>query len=126
MVTGISGFVGSHPAKHLSSNGWNISGDDLRSPRMECDFYSGDLSDLPALEVAVKKSAPDVIFHLAGILKSHDYEGLYRAYVLETISLLETILAVGVVPLVVIASSSTVYSSGNGSTSLTQRFCPNH
>jgi GDP-4-dehydro-6-deoxy-D-mannose reductase len=114
LITGISGFVGRHLANHLSAEGWHVAGYDLRPPRVDCEFYPGDLSDVPAVEAAVKKSAPDVVFHLAGILKSDVYENLYKAHVFATITLLDAVLASGVLPTVIIASSSAVYGSGNG------------
>ena len=121
-LTGVSGFVGSHLATYLSGKGWTVSGYDLRAPRVECDFYSGDLSDVSAIEAAVRKSAPDVIFHLAGILKSESYETHYKAHVFGTISLLDALALSGKSPKVVIASSSAVYGPGTGRRPLTEAF----
>lgn len=112
LITGISGFVGSHLARQLLQKGWQVSGYDICPPRFECEFFSGDLSDAKAIESAVKKSAPDVVFHLAGILKSDSYEAFYKAHVFGTISLMEAILKTGLSPTVIVASSSAVYGSG--------------
>lgn len=114
LITGSSGFVGTRLASYLVKKGWKVAGFDLRQPRVDCEFYPGDLSDVPAIEDAVKKSVPDVVFHLAGILKSGVYEDLYRAHVFGTIALLDAIVASGLSPQIVIASSSAVYGSGNG------------
>ncbi len=121
LITGISGFVGDHLARHLLDKGWQVSGYDLRPPRVDCDFYSGDLSDLPAIEAAVRKSAPEVVFHLAGILKSDSHEELYKAHVFGTISLLDALVASGQSPLVVVASSSAVYGSGKNGKMITEK-----
>jgi GDP-4-dehydro-6-deoxy-D-mannose reductase len=121
-LTGISGFVGSHLATYLSGKGWTVSGYDLRPPRVECDFYLGDLSDVSAMEAAVRKSAPDIIFHLAGILKSESHETHYKAHVFGTISLLDALALSGKSPKVVIASSSAVYGPGTGRRPLTEGF----
>lgn len=112
LITGLSGFVGFHLASHLMEKGWQVSGYDLHPPRVECDFYSGDLSDETMLKTAVEKSKPDVVFHLAGMLKSGFYEELYKVHVFGTVSLLDVIVNSGLSPTVVIASSSAVYGSG--------------
>jgi GDP-4-dehydro-6-deoxy-D-mannose reductase len=121
LITGISGFVGTHLASHLSEKGWNVAGFDSRLPRVYCDFYSGDLHDEAALKNAVGKSAPDVIFHLAGILKSEVYEELYKAHVFGTVSLLDAIVASGMSPTVVVASSSAAYGSSKGRRHITEK-----
>lgn len=112
LITGISGFVGFHLASHLMDKGWQVSGYDLHPPRVECDFYSGNLSDEMMLKNVVEKSKPDVVFHLAGILKSDSHEELYKVHVFGTISLLDAVLSSGFSPAVVIASSSAVYGAG--------------
>ena len=112
LITGISGFVGLHLASHLVEKGWQVAGYDLHPPRVECDFYSGNLSDEMMLKNALEKSKPDVVFHLAGILKSEIYEELYKVHVFGTVSLLDAIVNSGLSPTVVIASSSAVYGSG--------------
>lgn len=122
MITGISGFVGSHLARYLSVKGWNVSGYDLRPPRVECDFYVGDLSDGPPLKNALGDVAPDVIFHLAGILKSDTYENLYKAHILGTISLLDALVEKGLSSKVIVASSSAVYGPGTGRRLITEGF----
>lgn len=121
LITGISGFVGSHLAGHLVKKGWQVAGYDLRPPPVECEYYPGDLSDPAGMVAAVKKSAPDVIFHLAGVLKSNGYEDLYRAHVFGTIVLMDAVVACGLSPTVVIASSSAVYGTGNGRKPITEK-----
>lgn len=122
LITGISGFVGSHLASHLSEKGWKVAGYDLRPPRIECDYYSGDLSDKTAIKRAVEKSAPDVVFHLAGLLKSDLHDNFYNVHVLGTISLLDAMVALGMSPAIMIASSSAVYGPGIGRKPITERF----
>ena len=53
MITGISGFVGSQLASHLSSQGWDVAGYDVREPRVKYDFHMGDLADGAALQKAL-------------------------------------------------------------------------
>lgn len=121
LITGISGFVGDHLARHLVEKGWQVAGYDIRPPRVDCEFYSGDLSGSNAIEEAVKKSAPDAVFHLAGILKSDSHEELYKTHVFGTISLMDAIVASGLSPTVIVASSSAVYGSGNGRKPITEK-----
>lgn len=120
LITGISGFVGTHLASRLLEKGWQVAGYDLHPPSVKCDFYSGDLSDKAALKNVLEKSKPDLVFHLAGILKSDIYEELYKVHVFGTISLLDAIVNSGLSPTVVIASSSAVYGSG-GRKPITER-----
>jgi GDP-4-dehydro-6-deoxy-D-mannose reductase len=121
-VTGLSGFVGNHLTNHLSEKGWKVTGYDQRRLHTECDFYAGDLSDTLALGKALEVSAPAVIFHLAGILKSESHEDFYNVHVLGTISLLDTVVAKGLSPTVIIASSSAVYGPGIGRKPITEGF----
>lgn len=72
LITGISGFVGSHLAEHLlASGGWSVSGavygearniDHLRD---RLTLYEGELSELSRVREIVEDSRPDAIFHLA-------------------------------------------------------------
>ena len=122
MITGISGFVGGQLASHLSSQGWDVAGYDLREPRLECDFYAGDLADGAALKKALEDSIPNVIFHLAGILKSESYENFFNIHMLGTISLMEAVVAAGLSPTVIVASSSAVYGPGTGRKPITEGY----
>ncbi len=122
MITGISGFVGGQLASHLSSQGWDVAGYDVRAPRVKCDFHTGDLADRAALRKALEDSLPNVIFHLAGILKSESYEDFFKIHVLGTISLMEAVVAAGLSPTVMVASSSAVYGAGTGRKPLTEGF----
>jgi GDP-4-dehydro-6-deoxy-D-mannose reductase len=121
LITGISGFVGNHLASHLMEKGWKVAGYDLRPPRVECEFYPGDLSDQTAIKNAVQRFMPDMIFHLAGMLKSERHEELYSVHVLGTISLLDAIVTLGLTPKIVVASSSAVYGPGKSGRVLTEK-----
>ncbi len=122
LITGISGFVGNCLASHLVDKRWKVAGYDVRPSSQDCDFYPGNLSDGAAIKEVVEKTAPDVIFHLAGILKSDSFEEFYMVHVLGTISLFDAIVASGCLPTVVVASSSAVYGPGIGRRPITERF----
>jgi len=122
LITGISGFVGTHLSKTLAEGAWRVNGFDNNPPIFQVDdFYQGPLSDQAVLGAAIHESRPDVIFHLAGVLKAEEIETFYTTHVLGTINLFEAILEAGVKPLVIIASSSAVYGSGHGRHPITER-----
>ena len=74
LITGISGFAGSHLADHcLSRPGVEVAGLVRDTERLgnashltdRCTFYPGDVRDSQAVAAAVTAAAPDVVFHLA-------------------------------------------------------------
>lgn len=74
LITGVSGFVGSHLAEYLlAETDWAVSGTvygpyDNISPF--CDRlkpYPAELSRLPVVEFVLEHTRPDVIFHLAAM-----------------------------------------------------------
>ncbi|OGN87264.1 MAG: GDP-mannose 4,6-dehydratase [Chloroflexi bacterium RBG_13_46_14] len=75
LITGITGFVGSHLADFILANhpGTRISGlarwrapkDNIRHILDKITLEPGDLSDMPSLTAVLSKQKPDVIFHLA-------------------------------------------------------------
>jgi len=124
-ITGASGFVGSHLIDRLLSSGWEVAGYDQRTPpRNGISFYSGDIYRAQELTRALLDFQPEVIFHLAGILKSQEPETLYNVHVLGTMALFESIVDTGLSPRVVVASSSAVYGAGFGKRPITESFRP--
>ena len=73
LITGATGFVGSHLAEHLLAAGWEVGGFDLRStwppetPALNVRLWTGDLLQPDALGPALREFAPDVVFHLAAV-----------------------------------------------------------
>jgi len=126
LITGISGFVGSHLAHRLYSAGWQVSGFDLHPASVSIgDFHQGELTDHAAVKRALEATKPDVIFHLAGIIKSTDAEFLYRANLMGTVALLDQVIESGLRPTVVVASSSAVYGHRSGAKPISERM-PRH
>ena len=73
LITGISGFVGSHLAEHLLQLGdWEVAGTvygggehNIAHLRDRLTLYQAELSALETVQGIVEDSRPDVIFHLA-------------------------------------------------------------
>lgn len=72
LITGISGFVGSHLAEHLlATTGWQVAGTvfgpygSIASLRGRLDLYPAELSRLEVMTFILEQARPDAIFHLA-------------------------------------------------------------
>jgi GDP-4-dehydro-6-deoxy-D-mannose reductase len=74
LITGVSGFVGSHLAECLlAETDWEISGtvygpyDNISHVCERLRLYPAELSRLPVVEFVLEQTQPDVIFHLAAM-----------------------------------------------------------
>jgi len=70
LVTGGSGFIGSHLVDALVEAGHQVANLDLKAPPYDAkhaSWHAVDLLDLPAVEALVVNFAPDVIFNLAAV-----------------------------------------------------------
>ncbi len=123
-ITGISGFVGQHLANLLLDKGWTVTGSDIQPASAISSFYHADITDRVALERALDIVRPDVVFHLAGVLKSENPSAFYAVQVLGTTALLDAIVNLGLKPRIFIASSSAVYGAGLGRRPITEKFKP--
>lgn len=125
LIVGASGFVGNHLARHLISTGWTVHGfDRVSSLNMDMEIIEGDLFNRALLAQMLADIKPQVIFHLAGILKSDQPELLYRIHVLGTETLCDAVLEAGIKPLIIVASSSAVYGAGREAKPITEGFRP--
>ena len=90
LITGISGFVGSHLAEHLlAQTDWQIAGtvygaaENIGSIQDRLELYPAGLSRLPVVQYILERCRPDVIFHLAAVAVTghswRDPPGLYLA-----------------------------------------------
>ena len=113
LVTGGSGFIGSHVTDRLKAHGVDVRIFDMVYPRFRQDieYYHGSVMDLQALQMAVMDV--DAIFHLAAIADVKDVfndphyaEGIN---VRGTINVLEAARR-GKIPRVVYGSTTWVYS----------------
>lgn len=119
LITGISGFVGKHLQQYLTERGWHVYGFDVRSETK--DVFIGDLTDQTAISLALTECKPDVVFHLAGVIKSEVPEIFYKVNLQGTLSLFDAIVASKYCPTVVVASSSAVYGRTSGEKPITER-----
>lgn len=123
LITGITGFVGSHLAEYIINlkeaheifgiSRWRSLKDNLDKIYNKVNLVDADLCDLPALIRHIKAIKPEVIFHLAAqsyVLTSFNspVQTLWTN-VVGTTNLLEAIRIVGIDPIVHICSSSEVY-----------------
>jgi GDP-4-dehydro-6-deoxy-D-mannose reductase len=72
LITGISGFVGSHLTEYLlESTGWEVAGTvfgpygDIAHLCAQLELYPAELSRLDVMTFILEQCQPDVIFHLA-------------------------------------------------------------
>jgi len=71
LITGITGFVGSHLAEHLISCGWEVGGFDIRPsfpagcPGIPVRLWTGDLRKPADIDAALAGFDPGIVFHLA-------------------------------------------------------------
>ncbi len=82
LITGISGFIGSHLAARLVKEGCDVCGltrrvanrnlEVLNEVLPDITLVSGDISDYVSARNAVKAVNPDVIFHLAALSPVRD------------------------------------------------------
>lgn len=127
LITGITGFVGSHLADYILANypdtkvsglaRWRAPKDNIRHILDKITLEPGDLSDLPSLTSLLLQLKPDVIFHLA----AQSYVpfsftapvATLNANVIGTCNFLEAVKelkeASGYDPIIHICSSSEVY-----------------
>jgi GDP-4-dehydro-6-deoxy-D-mannose reductase len=112
LVTGISGFVGSHLAEYLTASGWEVHGFDraeMSGPeRHDVRMHTGDLLDLPCVEHVVSLSRPTHVFHLAAVI-SDGPSRPYEVNVVGTAHLFAALRASSSTARVLVSSSSAVY-----------------
>jgi GDPmannose 4,6-dehydratase len=125
-ITGISGFVGSHLAKHLLNEGANVFGlvrrrADGTIPQnlkylgieKETRLLEGDVRDVSSIASALDISKPDIIFHFAAqsfIPRSFSCPGeTMEINCLGTANLLEAVRSKELNPVIVFAGSSEEY-----------------
>ena len=123
LITGISGFIGSHLAEYVNSNlnqpqlygliRPHSSLANLKKVSGQVKYYTADLLEFPSLLSPLDEIRPDFIFHLAG-RGAPSFSSSLPARTVEvnlvgTINLLEAIRELHLNPRIVIASSGEAY-----------------
>lgn len=127
LITGITGFVGSHLADYILMSfpdvqvtglaRWRSPTDNIRYILDKITLEFGDLLDLPSLNTIISKQRPDVIFHLAAqSYVPYSFTSpvaTLTTNVIGTCNLLEAVkelkLTSGYNPIIHMCSSSEVY-----------------
>jgi nucleoside-diphosphate-sugar epimerase len=109
LVTGATGFVGSHLAEALVQRGDDVTAL-VRSPgkasllaQLDVHRIAGDLDNTAALRAAV--SGQDVVYHVAGVVAARNEAEFFRANRDGTANLLRAITEAGTGPRLVLVSS---------------------
>jgi UDP-glucose 4-epimerase len=122
IVTGGSGFIGSHVVDQLAAADHEVVVLDTRPPhRVDVGYREADITDLPALVRATAGS--DVVFHLAAVSNVEDARadpvGTTEVNVVGTARMCEAARRNGV-GRVVLASTVWVYASAYGDGGVTE------
>jgi GDP-4-dehydro-6-deoxy-D-mannose reductase len=121
LITGVTGFVGPHLAKHIAETapdteiwGLVLAADRVATPP-SVRAIEGDLTDLPSLQAAFQTAQPEIIFHLAAassVASSWDQPGRFlEVNAVGTANLLETVRVADRNVRVVVSSSGEVYGA---------------
>jgi nucleoside-diphosphate-sugar epimerase len=108
-VTGASGFIGRHLVATLERTGWRVA-----VPRRGSGAGEGpDLGPFPwtaaRIRAALSEVAPDVVFHLAGLMRAGSAAELFQANTVLAAQLLDAVAREKRVPKVVLAGSAAEY-----------------
>lgn len=121
LITGISGFAGSHLAERLLADDWSVYGlvrpdeflGHLEPIRDRISLLLGDLTQPDSLDAIIAGTAFDVIFHLAGESSAHKSFHqpvlFFEVNVLGTVKLLEAVRKTGSKARIVLVTSSEIY-----------------
>ena len=95
LITGATGFIGSHLAEHLLARGYEVravlrpTSDKKYIQHLPLEYVNGGFSDAESLREAVE--GVDVIYHVAGVVASKDRKGFFEGNQLATRNLLEAV-----------------------------------
>ncbi len=121
LITGITGFVGSHLAEHLIARGdevygtvrWRSRLDNITHIKDKIKLIETDIRDSYSIEKTIKAVEPDVIFHLAAQSFVHSSfnapQETLSTNIIGTVNLLEAVRSLKASPVVQIAGSSEEY-----------------
>lgn len=121
LITGITGFAGSHLAEHLLSKGLEVHGTDrwrskrenIKNIKGDLHLVNADIRDGHSLDNVIKDIKPDYIFHLAAqsfvAMSWLAPADTIETNVVGTINLFEAVRRAGIDPVIQVAGSSEEY-----------------
>jgi GDP-4-dehydro-6-deoxy-D-mannose reductase len=127
LITGVTGFAGSHLAEYILANKpdvkvcglvrWRSRMDNVLAIRDKLELHEADLNDYVSLKRSLKDIKPDYIFHLA----AQSFVPTSWRLPAETLSinavgqvhLFEAVLDLGLTPRIQVAGSSEEYGQVN-------------
>lgn len=122
LITGVSGFVGSHLAEFLLANtNWKVAGTVYGPYRNIADLcgrlelYPAELSRLPVVEFILDQTRPDVVFHLAAMAVTskswHDPAATLQVNLSMQANVLQAVVDLGLDARVIVVGSSEEYGA---------------
>jgi nucleoside-diphosphate-sugar epimerase len=93
LITGATGFIGSHLAEQLHARGYELkvltraTSDTKHIRHLPLEYVGGSLADAESLKEAV--SGVDYIYHVAGVVASKDRAGFFAGNQIATRNMLE-------------------------------------
>jgi GDP-4-dehydro-6-deoxy-D-mannose reductase len=121
LITGITGFAGSHLAEFCLASGCSVSGfsRDISHPHSNLNGISDrleirqvDISDESQVRSALDKANPDLIFHLAAATGAQEpLKAMFNTNVLGSLNVLDAAASLGQRARVLVASSSALYGA---------------
>lgn len=121
LITGITGFVGSHLAEYLLISGYDVYGtvrwrsrhDNIEDIKNKVKLIEADIRDSYSIKKAVEESEPDFIFHLAAQsyvpTSFHAPQETLMTNITGTVNVLEAVRSCNLDPKIHIAGSSEEY-----------------
>ena len=121
LITGLTGFVGSHLAEYLLNEGhevfgtirWRSKTENIEHLKNKITLIEGDIRDSNSMDETIKKSQPDLIFHLAAqsfVPTSFIAPAeTLTTNILGTLNVLEAVRKATISPVIQIAGSSEEY-----------------
>lgn len=114
LVTGATGFAGSHLVSLLKQRGYRVVGIARNGGIADDAIAVGDVADYETVRELIAQAEPNVVFHLAAIVDTVSTESeveLHRVNVLGTAAVIEALRSIGSGARLVFTSSAFVYGS---------------